>query len=109
MLTSPDPGPNYSKLMNEYRLKQAEGFFMEIEEVKDVQEELDVTAPAEATPDGRNIIKANALFQTFKYLFADLILSFKDREKSQSLFQQMSDKDAFDVVAIGLGFMYDML
>ncbi|XWS57606.1 hypothetical protein CRYUN_Cryun09bG0188200 [Craigia yunnanensis] len=109
MLTSPDPGPNYSKLMNEYRLKQAEGFFMEIEEVKDVQEGLDVTAPEGATPDGKNIIKAHALFQTFKCLFADLILSFKDREKSQSLFQEMSHKDAFDVVAIELGFMYDML
>ncbi|XVF06874.1 hypothetical protein REPUB_Repub06bG0088800 [Reevesia pubescens] len=109
MLTSPDPGPDYSKLMNEYRLKQAEGFCMEIEEVKDVQEELDVTAPEGTTPDGRNIIKAHALFQTFKCLFADLILSFKDREKSQSLFQKLSHKDAFDVVAIELGFMYDML
>ncbi|PPR99820.1 hypothetical protein GOBAR_AA20842 [Gossypium barbadense] len=109
MLTSPDPGPNYSKLMNEYRLKQAEGFFMEIEEVKDVQEELDVAAPQGTTPDDQNIVKAHALFQTFKCLFADLILSFKDREKSQSLFQKMSGKDAFDVVAIELGFMYDKL
>ncbi|KAK8576305.1 hypothetical protein V6N13_090779 [Hibiscus sabdariffa] len=109
MLTSPDPGPNYSKLMNEYRLKQAEGFFMEIEEVKDVPEELDVAAPPGTTPDEQNIIKANALFQTFKYLFVDLILSFKDREKSQSSFQKMSFKDAFDVVAIELGFMYDKL
>ncbi|XVF42071.1 hypothetical protein PTKIN_Ptkin01aG0330600 [Pterospermum kingtungense] len=109
MLTSPDPGPNYSKLMNEYRLRQAEGFFMDIEEVKDVQERLDVTAPEGTTRDGKNIIKAHALFQTFKRLFADLILSFKDREKSQSLFQELSHKDAFDVVAIELGFMYDML
>ncbi|KAL4376905.1 hypothetical protein GQ457_02G035250 [Hibiscus cannabinus] len=109
MLTSPDPGPNYSKLMNEYRLKQAEGFFMEIEEVKDVPEELDVAAPPGTTPDEQNIIKADALFQTFKYLFVDLILSFKDREKSQSSFQKMSFKDAFDVVAIELGFMYDKL
>ncbi|MBA0833025.1 hypothetical protein Goarm_017368 [Gossypium armourianum] len=109
MLTSPDPGPNYSKLMNEYRQKQAEGFFMEIEEVKDVQQELDVAAPQGTTPDDQNIIKAHVLFQTFKCLFADLILSFKDREKSQSLFQKMSGKDAFDVVAIELGFMYDKL
>ncbi|KAK8633825.1 hypothetical protein V6N13_014660 [Hibiscus sabdariffa] len=109
MLTSLDPGPNYSKLMNEYRLKQAEGFFMEIEEVKDVPEELDVAAPPGTTPDEQNIIKADALFQTFKYLFVDLILSFKDREKSQSSFQKMSFKDAFDVVAIELGFMYDKL
>lgn len=109
MLTSPDPGPNHSKLLNDYSLREAEGFFMDIEEVKDVQEGLDVTAPEGTTPDGENIVKAHALFQTFKCLFADLILSFKDREKSQSLFQKMSHKAAFDVVAIELGFMYDML
>ncbi|XVE89768.1 hypothetical protein DITRI_Ditri20bG0021600 [Diplodiscus trichospermus] len=109
MLRTPDPGPNHFKLINEYRLKQAEGFLLEIEEVKDVQEELDVAAPAGTSSDGTNIIKAHVLFQTFKCLFADLILSFKDREKSQSLFEKMSFKDAFDVVAIELGFMYDML
>ncbi|KAE8673812.1 Detected protein of unknown function [Hibiscus syriacus] len=70
--------------------------------------------PDPATPPGttsyeQNIIKADALFQTFKYLFVDLILSFKDREKSRSSFENMSDKDAFNVVAIELGFMYDKL
>ncbi|KAL4353503.1 hypothetical protein GQ457_06G020190 [Hibiscus cannabinus] len=59
--------------------------------------------------DEQNIIKADALFQTFKYMRVDLIISFKDREKNQSLFQKMSDKDAFDVVTIELGYMCDKL
>ncbi|KAK8589351.1 hypothetical protein V6N13_088202 [Hibiscus sabdariffa] len=42
-------------------------------------------------------------------VLVDLIISFKVKEKNQSLFQKMSDKDAFDVVAIELGFMCDKL
>ncbi|KAK3220565.1 hypothetical protein Dsin_014535 [Dipteronia sinensis] len=39
MLTSPDPGPNYPKFMNEYSLKEAEGFYVMAEEVKDTAQE----------------------------------------------------------------------
>ncbi|TYH21408.1 hypothetical protein ES288_A04G041800v1 [Gossypium darwinii] len=106
MLTSPDPGPNYPKLMDEYSLRKSEGFLVTIEEVNEGAQELDII-----TSDKDNIIKATAMFEIFKRLFADLILSFKDKEKSQHLFEdeKMSSKDAFDVVAIELGFMYDLL
>ncbi|KAK5834159.1 hypothetical protein PVK06_018033 [Gossypium arboreum] len=111
MLSSPDPGPNYPKLMDEYSLRKFEGFLVTIEEVKEDAQELDITAPGRTTSDQHNIIKATVMFQTFKRLFADLILSFKDKEKSQHLFEDpnMSSEDAFDVVAIELGFMYDLL
>ncbi|OMO98999.1 Disease resistance protein [Corchorus olitorius] len=56
------------------------------------------------------MIKADELFQIFKRLFADLILSYQEKEKSLSLFQDISRyEDAFDVIAIELGFMYDLL
>ncbi|KAK9041905.1 hypothetical protein V6N11_016993 [Hibiscus sabdariffa] len=59
--------------------------------------------------DEQNIIKADALFQTFKYMRVDLIISFKDREKNQSLFQKMSDKDAFDAVTIELAVVLEII
>ncbi|GLT30070.1 hypothetical protein SLA2020_048920 [Shorea laevis] len=37
LLTDPDPGPNYSKFMEEYSLKDDEGFFVEIIETKEGQ------------------------------------------------------------------------
>ncbi|XP_031281022.1 uncharacterized protein LOC116139503 [Pistacia vera] len=110
MLTDPDPGPNYPKFMEEFSLKHEEGFSVEAEEVKDAQVEIDVSAARpESSADDNNILRAHAFFQTFKCLFADLILSFQDRDKSQSFFQKLSHEDAFNVIAIELGFMYDLL
>ncbi|KAJ0008151.1 hypothetical protein Pint_29280 [Pistacia integerrima] len=87
-----------------------EGFAVEAEEVKDAQVEIDVSAARpESSADDNNILRAHAFFQTFKCLFADLILSFQDRDKSQSFFQKLSHEDAFNVIAIELGFMYDLL
>ncbi|TXG72547.1 hypothetical protein EZV62_001126 [Acer yangbiense] len=109
MLTPADPGPNYSKLADEYALKHAEGFYVEVEEMKDDQGGIDLSASAaKPTPDV-NITTAHALFGTFKRLFADLILSFQDREKSLSIFQSSPHDKAFNVIAIELGFMYDLL
>ncbi|KAK0607422.1 hypothetical protein LWI29_014745 [Acer saccharum] len=117
MLTPADPGPNYSKLADEYALKHAEGFYVEVEKMEDDQVQappkIDLleSAAKSTRDDAYNIITAHALFGTFKRLFADLILSFQDRDKSLSIFQSLShdiDK-AFNVIAIELGFMYDLL
>ncbi|KAL4351253.1 hypothetical protein GQ457_06G020240 [Hibiscus cannabinus] len=108
MLSLPDHGPNYAKLMDEYSLRHAEGFFVEIVEVKDVEEEQNRTAISDAGSQG-SLIKAYTMFRTFRRLFADLILSYQEQEKSQSLFKNMSHEEAFDVIAIELGFIYDLL
>ena len=52
---------------------------------------------------------AYILFQTFKQLFSDLILSVQDIKNSQSYFQKVSFKEAFKVIEVELGFMYDVL
>ncbi|GLT90399.1 hypothetical protein SLE2022_083330 [Rubroshorea leprosula] len=109
IITDPDPGPNYSKFMEEYSLRDEEGFFVEIIEMKEGQGNLEATVPKTTTEKEHDMVKAHALFQTFKSLFADLILSFHDRERSQALFKEMSDKNAFKVIEIELGFMYDQL
>ncbi|GLT47617.1 hypothetical protein SLA2020_213030 [Shorea laevis] len=105
IITDADPGPNYPRFMEEYSLRDDEGFFVEIIETKEGQGSLNGIVP-ETTTD---MVKAHDLFQTFKSLFVDLILSFHDRERSQALFKKMSDKDAFEVIEIELGFMFDLL
>uniref|UniRef100_A0A2P2J6J6 Uncharacterized protein LOC8270919 n=1 Tax=Rhizophora mucronata TaxID=61149 RepID=A0A2P2J6J6_RHIMU len=110
MLTSPDPGPNYPKFMQEYALRQFEGFHVKAEEVIEAQVAVDVSSIGDSCiPDATELVIAFELFKTFKRLFMDLILSFQDRENSQSMFKEMSPEKAFKVVEIELGFMFDVL
>ncbi|XP_018732080.2 uncharacterized protein LOC104449402 [Eucalyptus grandis] len=120
MLSPPDPSPNYPRFMAEYSLKQAEGYHVTADEVIEVQ----VPAGLYATGDLSNInyaqktkrgipvhliIKAYGLLQIFKCLFIDLILSYDDRDLSRSIFKGISWNDAFQLIEIELGFMYDLL
>ncbi|CAH1435305.1 unnamed protein product [Lactuca virosa] len=59
--------------------------------------------------EGKEISIAYDLFQSFKRLFVDLILTFEDRDSSLSYFRHFKSSDAFRVVEIELGFAYDML
>lgn len=106
MLTSPDPGPNYAKFMEEFTLKKAEGFYVMADEVKEI------TVPIDHSYDTDKdklllISEAFDQFQTFKRLFVDLILSFEDRDNSQSYFKKLTPIEAFDVIEAELGFAYD--
>ncbi|KAF3622059.1 putative disease resistance RPP13-like protein 2-like [Capsicum annuum] len=106
MLTPPDPGPNYAKFMEEFTLKKAEGFYVTTDEVKEIP------VPIDHCYDSDNsklllIFEAYDQFQTFKRLFVDLILSFQDRDNSQSYLQKLHSKEAFDVIEAELGFAYD--
>ncbi|KAK1578741.1 hypothetical protein Q3G72_032795 [Acer saccharum] len=49
------------------------------------------------------------LFKIFRYLFADLILGTQERIDSCSQLENKSPEDAFKLIAIELGFMYDLL
>ncbi|GJT79153.1 hypothetical protein Tco_1053495 [Tanacetum coccineum] len=59
--------------------------------------------------EGRNISEAYDLLQTLKQLFDDLILTFKDRDSSQSYFRHLKSRNAFYVAEIELGLSFDML
>ncbi|KAF8377043.1 hypothetical protein HHK36_030415 [Tetracentron sinense] len=52
---------------------------------------------------------AYSFFQVFKRIFADLFLTVFDVDFSQTYFKQISWEDAFKVVEMELGFMYDVL
>ena len=110
MLTPPDPGPNYSKFMREYNLKQFEGYHVRAEEVSGAQVvNLPTANGNNPIRDATELVTSYHLFKTFRLLFVDLILGLDDRENSQSLFKEISWDKAFKVIEMELGFMYDVL
>ncbi|XP_055960558.1 uncharacterized protein LOC126656745 [Mercurialis annua] len=115
MLPRPDPEHSYAKFMDDYTSKKAEGYNVSLEPViEEASVVLDHTYKAVGNTVHLDIVilhDAAYLFSTFKRLFADLILSFQDLESSRSFFQdaQTSWENAFKVIEIELGFMYDFL
>ncbi|XP_030968924.1 uncharacterized protein LOC115989394 [Quercus lobata] len=111
MLPSPDQGPNYARYMEEYRLKKEEGFDVKPGKFSDALFVGDFSFTA---PENVMILDAAALqdayhfFETYKQLFADLILSIQDKVNSQSFFQKASYDAAFKVIEVELGFMFDV-
>ncbi|KAI3797077.1 hypothetical protein L1987_39767 [Smallanthus sonchifolius] len=106
MLGPPDPGPNFPKFLETLHLKKSQGFIANVEEVS----EAPLPANDHTYPGPNKVIsEAYDLFQTFKRLFVDLILTFVDRDRSQSYFRHLTSGQAFHVVEIELGFAFDML
>ncbi|GMY32554.1 hypothetical protein FCV25MIE_27800 [Fagus crenata] len=107
LLPLPDPGPNYAKFMDGYSAKKAEGFKISVGTINDTT----TVVRRNNSPSSDALHDASYFFRTFKRLFADLILSFQDRENSRSFFQhaEMTCEKAFEVIEIELGFMYDLL
>ncbi|XP_057790159.1 uncharacterized protein LOC131007024 [Salvia miltiorrhiza] len=104
MLPQPNPGPDYAKFMERYTLKKAEGYNVAVDSVMDMP-----VLPRHDFPDPPGVPEAYHLFSTFKRLFAGSILSFEDRDCSKYIFQRLSEKQAFHLVEIELGFMFDEL
>ncbi|OWM86026.1 uncharacterized protein LOC116211632 [Punica granatum] len=106
-MQSPNPGPNYPKFTEEYCLRQEEGYDLGFHEISEVHEPMD---PSIGSNDPKDIVRAHALFPSFRRLFANLILSDHDKIMSMNIFQSIqSAKDAFRVVEIELHFMYEQL
>lgn len=115
MVSRPDPGPNYAKFMDELVSREKEGYIVTLEEaindriissssLVDPEAKSDQTSP----DDILLLMKANSFFGTFRKLFADLILSFQDSEISVSFFKDLHWKDAFSIVEIELGLVFDL-
>ena len=111
-LRRPDPGPNYARFMEEYQSKKDEGLDVTADTLIEASIESDISFPMPKNsniPEAEFLQWAYILFQTFKQLFSDLILSVQDIKNSQSYFQKVSFKEAFKVIEVELGFMYDVL
>ncbi|KAL3720745.1 hypothetical protein ACJRO7_005539 [Eucalyptus globulus] len=114
MVSLPDFGPIYPRIMEQYNLKKEEGYRVSIDEVVEVPVPEDLSAIGGQGRDGENamtLAKAYELFKIFKLLFVGLILNFSDLEASKRMFSNpaMTSETAFEIVEIELGFMYDLL
>ncbi|CAL5034243.1 unnamed protein product [Urochloa decumbens] len=121
IIDPPEPGPNYAKLMMEFDSRQKAGLDVEItiaggearnkEARKEMMEQKEMTRlvlKADKSVEAR----AYELFLTFRRLFVDLTLSFKERRLSQAFFLEKSDlkpREAFELIDVELSFVYDML
>ncbi|XP_075665002.1 uncharacterized protein LOC142634587 [Castanea sativa] len=110
-LRRPDPGPNYARFMEEYQLKKDEGLDVTLDTLIEARFVSDISLPMLKNckiPDAAILQRAYVMFQTFKQIFSDLILSIQDIKNSQSYFQKVSFEEAFNVIEVELGFMYDV-
>ncbi|KAJ0900684.1 hypothetical protein HanPSC8_Chr08g0316581 [Helianthus annuus] len=117
VLADQDPGPNYARFMEEFCLKEAEGYYVAAVQVDegnspedDVENTEGAAAPSVPNPDASTLDIADYFFETlkFKRLFVDLILGFHPRDVSQSFFEKQEYNTAFEVIEIELGFAYDV-
>ncbi|XP_022773745.1 uncharacterized protein LOC111315995 [Durio zibethinus] len=98
LLSDPDPGPDYAEVM---RKKQLDANFK--------------LSPRKVFPqryDGSlfdHLSQAYYLFNRLKYLFADLILGYYERQDCHSMISNKSSEEAFELVEGELGLLYDVL
>ncbi|KAK3220314.1 hypothetical protein Dsin_014284 [Dipteronia sinensis] len=99
LLTDPDPGPDVAVILEQnvqHRLKKDTKLAMVVPD-EDIKSEKDY------------LVQGNFLFKRFLYLYTGLILGFYERNDSYSIIHNKSPEDAFKIVAVELGFMYDKL
>ena len=94
--------------MREYTLKQFEGFHVLADEVIEAQV-VNLYSVEDSIRDATELVTVYDLIYIFKHLFVDLILSFDDRDNSQSFFKKISWNKAFKGIEMELGFMYNVL
>ncbi|KAF8011174.1 hypothetical protein BT93_J1712 [Corymbia citriodora subsp. variegata] len=114
MLSLPDFGPIYPRIMEQYALKKEEGYQVDIDEVREVPapEDLPVNIGQAINKEKDKIlVKAYGLFKIFRVLFVGLILNSGDLKASKRMFMNpaVESATAFGIVEIELGFMYDLL
>ncbi|KAK6911864.1 protein of unknown function DUF4220 [Dillenia turbinata] len=107
LLPPPDPGPDYVKLMEEFNSRKAQGLDVSYQTVIETPKLHEVKG--NTIPEAKLLHEAFFLFNMLKRLFASLILSMKIREDCMSIVKFKSALDAFRIVEVELGLMYDVL
>lgn len=112
MLTEPDPGPNYAKLMEEYSSKKDAGLPSRIEMLPEPDKETtaaNIDVKVGDLDDIEVVQHAYRYFKIFKGLIVDLIFSFRERNESRKFFLARTPEDAFRVIEVELNFIYEVL
>ncbi|KAJ7973520.1 Protein of unknown function (DUF594) [Quillaja saponaria] len=110
MLGKPDPGPNYAKLMEEYKSKQDAGIPSRIIITPELIKEDKIDDPkGNKFTEILAVREGYTYFNKFKGLIVDLIFSISDRNQSHKLFQKLQSTEALRVIAVELNFIYEAL
>ncbi|XP_057497486.1 uncharacterized protein LOC130782239 [Actinidia eriantha] len=110
LLTEPDPGPNYAKLMDEYTSKKEARLPTKIEMIPEPRRDrLGDGGKSDEWSDLEVVQCAYRYFDTFKGLIADLIFRFRERNQTRDFFLKGTARDAFKVVEVELIFFYEIL
>ncbi|GLU05302.1 hypothetical protein SLE2022_224090 [Rubroshorea leprosula] len=109
LLSEPDPGPNYAKLMEEYASKREAKLPTQIIYIPEPDKDTKIPDKTITLDDVKVVQKAYNYFKTFKGLVVDLIFSFKERNESRDFFRQLKPEDALRVVEVELNFIYEVL
>ncbi|CAG7894702.1 unnamed protein product [Brassica rapa] len=122
MIQAPDPGPNYAKLMEEYKAKKEARLPTKIILIDEPDKEnrpKKLVHPAQASEKRKEKSKLTDLeiaqyaykfFNTFKGLVVNLIFSFRERDESLEIFENLTDpEEALRIIEVELGFLYDAL
>ncbi|TXG68363.1 hypothetical protein EZV62_003298 [Acer yangbiense] len=87
----------------------AEGSLEELPEIlKEIFKGFTVEVQDDIAPKDYYIVQAYFCFKKFKYIFANLLLDDKERECIVSTITDKNAVDAFKMVAVELGFIYDV-
>ena len=103
--------PNYASFTTGGHFNGAPGCNCSCRPESEKSEEVIIHSPAprnKTITDADLLQKADQFFPKFKRLFSGLVLDWTDLEQSKS-FENVSPEEAFQVVEIELGFMYDIL
>ncbi|GFZ03144.1 transmembrane protein, putative [Actinidia rufa] len=110
LLTEPDPGPNYAKLMDEYTSKKEASLPTKIEMIPEPRRNRSGDGGKSDELSDLEVVQcAYRYFDTFKGLIADLIFSFRERNQTRDFFLKRTARDAFKVVEVELNFFYEIL
>ncbi|XP_030535900.2 uncharacterized protein LOC115744726 [Rhodamnia argentea] len=115
----PDLEPDHrSRILEEYKLKEIEGYKLisltvnEVHEVMRTHVEADLIQLSDEQLYERcqfELLAARGLVDIFKRIFADLPLSFKEYDTSRSVLMGKNFLVVHRVIEIELGFLYDLL
>ncbi|XP_030963630.1 uncharacterized protein LOC115984759 [Quercus lobata] len=107
----PDIPTNDSKIIEESRLKEFEGYHLKIHQELEVEVPDHLANTSSDHTDTNELRTAYSLFDMVKRLFADMILSVKDRDASTTIFlrENVTWEKGLRVIEIELGIMYDLM
>ncbi|XP_078159327.1 uncharacterized protein LOC144554844 [Carex rostrata] len=107
LVKDPDPGPNYAEFMQEYVWRREAGQSGYVKKKNEAAQPSDNKFSSNNS-DVKLLVEAYESFKRFKPIVVDLMLTFEDREISQTYFWTSTVSNAFKVVEMELSFLYDV-